>query len=59
MNLQRNPDVAEFLTSLRNNPQQPPSCPICGAAMELRPDGGRICALCSGCDFHAAVPKQS
>lgn len=58
MNLQRNPDVALFLQQLQNNRLQSLSCPICGAPMELRPDGGRICALCCGCDFHAAVPKQ-
>lgn len=58
MNLQRNPDVAEFLSCLRSDPKQKLSCPICGAEMELRPDGGRICAMCSGCDFHAAVPQQ-
>ncbi len=58
MNLQRNPDVAQFLAQLQQNQQQTLSCPICGAEMELRPDGGRICALCRGCDFHAAVPKN-
>ena len=58
MNLQRNPDVAQFLARLQNDCQQPLSCPICGGEMELRPDGGRICALSRGCDFHAAVPKQ-
>ena len=59
MNLQRNPDVANFLAQLQNGTQQPLACPICGAEMELQPDGGRICALCRGCDFHAAVPMRN
>ena len=58
MNLQRNPDVAQFLEQLQSGTQHSLSCPICGAEMELQPDGGRICALCRGCDFHAAVPRK-
>lgn len=67
MNLQHHPDVVRFLEQLRSLPATAAveqsvallPCPLCGGELEIEVQcGGRICALCRCCDFHAVVPLQ-
>ena len=59
MDLARHPDVARFLNQLSDPANsQNLFCPICGKPVLVHNSGeNRISALCSNCDFHAAVPR--
>ena len=59
MNLEHHPDVVRFLNQLGDpNQQDTLYCPICGKPIVIHNGSeNRISALCSNCDFHAAVPN--